>query len=169
MVAMIVAGSKAHFDPAEDAVPIAIIAAVALIGLGVFLFVQNRRSKTRAAGNRRLAQQLDGRPLVYVPYADCRLSVPDVLSAAQAHGYALTPNPAALRYEFALGAPQTAFTGNPRAAYIGHMLDGRATYELRILFEPMTLPELMVVAHSRGYTVQPSRKVYQFMRHRGRP
>jgi hypothetical protein len=97
------------------------------------------------------------------------VSVPDLLSMAQARGYALTPNPAALRYEFALGAPQTAFTGHPRAAYVAQMLDGRDSVELPVFAEPMSLPELMVVAHSRGYTVQKNDRVYEFMRYQGRP
>jgi hypothetical protein len=49
------------------------------------------------------------------------------------------------------------------------MLDGRPSFELPILFEPMSLPELMVIAHSRGYTVQKNDPVYEFMRHQGRP
>ena len=31
------------------------------------------------------------------------------------------------------------------------------------------VPELMVVAHSRGYTVQKSDRVFEFLRHQGRP
>ncbi|HET6703778.1 hypothetical protein [Amycolatopsis sp.] len=40
---------------------------------------------------------------------------------------------------------------------------------LPVYGEPMSLPELMVVAHSRGYTVQKNDRVYAFMRHQGRP
>ncbi|HEY3559786.1 MAG TPA: hypothetical protein VGL05_20090 [Kribbella sp.] len=91
------------------------------------------------------------------------------ISMAQARGYDLTPNPAAARYELVLGAPQTAFTGNPRAAYVVQMLDGRPEFELPIVGAPLSLPELMVVAHSRGYTVQKNDDRYSFMRHLRRP
>ena len=154
--------SKAQLTQAQNLVLLGVLAAVGLTALAVFLVVQSRRQKSRLARTHGLVRQLDGRPLVYVRYADCLLPVTEVLSTAQAHGYAMTPNPAALRYEFARGAPQTAFTGNPRAAYVAQMLDGRPVYHLRILFEPMSLVELMVLAHSRGYTVQPVRKYYEF-------
>lgn len=141
---------------------------VGLVAVGAILFARHRLEKNRRAAIAPVAQLLDGRPFADVSYADCPMSVPDLLSMAQARGYALTPNPAAGRYEFALGAPQTAFTGNPRAAYIAQLLDGRPDVELPILFESMSLPELMVVAHSRGYTVQKNNRVYAFVRHRGR-
>lgn len=128
-----------------------------------------RHEQIRRAAIMPVAALLDGRPLVHISYAECPLSVPDLLSMAQARGYALTPNPVASRYEFTLGATQTAFTGHPRAAGIAQLLDGRPSVELPIVYEPMSLPELMVVAHSRGYTVQKTRRSYQFMRHQGRP
>ncbi|MFG1640811.1 hypothetical protein ACGFMK_11030 [Amycolatopsis sp. NPDC049252] len=125
MVDVNVAGSKFNGSTTEYFETLGIFVALVIVGISVALFVRSRIDKRRRAGSRLLVQRLDGRPLVYVPYAECALSVPDVLSTAQAHGYALTPNPAVLRYEFARGAPQTAFTGNPRAAYVAQMLDGR--------------------------------------------
>lgn len=126
--------SKAQLTQAQNLVLLCVLAAVGLTAVAVFLVVQNRRQKSRLARTQGLVRQLDGRPLVYVRYADCLLPVPEVLSTAQAHGYAMTPNPRALRYEFTRGAPQTAFTGNPRAAYIAQMLDGRAVFHLCVEF-----------------------------------
>ncbi|MGW4061004.1 hypothetical protein ACWEGE_22165 [Amycolatopsis sp. NPDC004747] len=167
MSELIIAGSKFTGSDAEYFGTLAILAAVALTAIGVFLFVKNRLEKTRRAGVQRLVQQLDGRPLVHVPYADCRLAVPDVLSTAQARGYAMAPNGAALRYEFTLGAPQTAFAGNPLLQEVAAHLDGRPSYRMRVFSTSLTLAELMVLAHSRGYTVQQNQKVYEFVRHRG--
>ncbi|MGW3962026.1 hypothetical protein ACWED2_19540 [Amycolatopsis sp. NPDC005003] len=166
---LVIAGSKFTGSDAEYFGTLAITAAIALIALGVFFFVKNKLEKTRRARIQRLVQQLDGRPLVYVPYADCLLTVPDVLSSAQARGYAMTPNGAALRYEFMLGAPQTAFGGNPLLREVAAYLDGRPSYRMRVFSTSLTLAELMVLAHSRGYTVQQNRKFYDFVRHQGRP
>ncbi|MFJ7211538.1 hypothetical protein [Amycolatopsis sp. NPDC098790] len=166
---LIIAGSQFRGSRTELYLIVGSFVVVGLTAAGVFLFVRGRLEKNRRAGIASIAQLLDGRPFACISYAECPLSVPDLLSMAQARGYALTPNPAASRYEFVLGAPQTAFTGHPRAAYIAHMLDGRPDLELPIVFEPMSLPELMVVAHSRGYTVQKSDRVYAFMRHQERP
>ncbi|MEU0530125.1 hypothetical protein [Amycolatopsis tolypomycina] len=145
------------------------LAAAVVVGVVLFLALNKHRETDRRAGILPVAQLLDGRPVVHISYAECPMSVPDLLSMAQARGYALTPNPAAGRYELVRGAPQTAFTGNPRAAYIAQVLDGRPEVEPPVYAEPMSLPELMVVAHSRGYTVQKNDRVYAFMRHQGRP
>ncbi|MCR6481261.1 hypothetical protein M8542_00360 [Amycolatopsis sp. OK19-0408] len=163
------AGSQYRGSFTEMMVIIGSFVGLIVVGLVVFLVVNGKVTKGRQAGIAPVAQLLDGRPFAVLSYAESPMSVPDLLSMAQARGYAFTPNPAALRYEFTRGAPQTAFTGNPRAPYVAQLLDGRDTVELQILYEPMFLPELMVVAHRRGYTVQPGRKVYQFMRHQGRP
>ncbi|HET6703781.1 hypothetical protein [Amycolatopsis sp.] len=166
---LIIAGSKFTGSDAEYFGTLAILVAIVLTAIGVFLFVKNRLEKARRARIQRLVQQLDGRPLVYVPYADCQLTVPDVLSSAQARGYAMTPNGSALRYEFTLGAPQTAFAGNPLLREVAAHLDGRPSYRRRIFSTSLTLVELMVLAHSRGYTVQQNQKFYEFARHQGRP
>ncbi|WP_206789363.1 hypothetical protein [Amycolatopsis sp. MtRt-6] len=166
---LIVAGSKFTGSDAEYFGTLAVLVAIVLTAIGVFLFVKNRLEKTRRARIQWLVQQLDGRPLVYVPYADCRLTVPDVLSSAQARGYAMTPNGQALRYEFTLGAPQTAFAGSPLLREVAVQLDGRPSYRMRVFSTSLTLPELMVLAHSQGYTVQQNQKFYEFVRHQGRP
>lgn len=49
------------------------------------------------------------------------------------------------------------------------MLDGRPLYRLAAAFEELSLPELMVLAHSRGYTVQLNQRYYEFVRYPGRP
>jgi hypothetical protein len=161
------AGSQASFDPAEDLVIIGTLGVIILVAAGVFLFVERNKEKTRRGRIQHLVQQLDGRPLVQVPYVDCQLTIPEVLSTAQAHGYAMAPNPAASRYEFARGAPQTAFTGNPLLQEVAAQLDGRSSYQMRVFYTSLSLVELMVLAHSRGYTVQRNGRNYEFMRHPG--
>jgi hypothetical protein len=161
------AGSQASFDPAEDLVIIGTLGVIILVAAGVFLFVQRSKEKTRRGRIQHLVQQLDGRPLVQVPYVDCQLTIPDVLGTAQAHGYAMAPNPAASRYEFARGAPQTAFTGNPLLQEVAAQLDGRSSYRIRVFYTSLSLVELMVLAHSRGYTVQRNGRNYEFRRHQG--
>ncbi|MEV4142902.1 hypothetical protein AB0J40_04495 [Amycolatopsis sp. NPDC049691] len=164
-VEVIVAGSRFKGSQAEMLGTAGTLAAIFLVAAVVFIFVHNKREKTRRERIRRLVQQLDGRPLVYVPYRDCLLTVPDVLSTAQAHGYAMAPDPAASRYEFARGAPQTAFTGNPLLREVAAHLDGRPRHRMAVFYTSLSLVELMVLAHSRGYTVQRNGRNYEFMRH----
>jgi hypothetical protein len=167
VTALNLAGSRANLNPAENLVVIGTLGVIILMAAGVFLFVERSRVKTRRGRIQHLVQQLDGRPLVQVPYVDCQLSITDVLSTAQAHGYAMAPNPAASRYEFARGAPQTAFTGNPLLQEVAVQLDGRSSYQIRAFYTSLSLVELMVLAHSRGYTVQRNGRNYEFLRHQG--
>ena len=94
---MNLAGSKFNGSNAEYFGTLAVFGAIVLTAVGVYLFVKSRQKKARI---QHLAQRLDGRPLVYVSYAECGLPAPDVRSTAQARGYAMAPNGAALRYEF---------------------------------------------------------------------
>lgn len=169
MTALNSASSQATFDSPADFVVVGVLVVLIAVGAGVFLFVKRGQEKTRRTRILHLAGRLDGRQLVHVSYADCPLAVPDVLSTAQARGYAMAPNPAASRYEFARGAPQTAFAGSPLLQEVAAHLDGRPTYQLRAFSTSLSLVELMVLAHSRGYTVQRNGRNYEFMRHQGRP
>ncbi|NBH06240.1 hypothetical protein [Amycolatopsis sp. SID8362] len=95
------AGSKFNGSDAEYFGTLAVVGGIVLVVLAVVLVVKRRLEKNRRTAVQQLTRQLDGRPIVYVPYADCPLPVPQVSSTAHARGYAMTPNPTALRYEFA--------------------------------------------------------------------
>lgn len=98
------AGSKFNGSDAEYFGTLAVVVGLVLAAVAVGLVVKSRLEKNRRDAVQQLVRQLDGRPLVYVPYADCPLPVPQVASTAYTRGYAMTPNPAALRYEFAYAA-----------------------------------------------------------------
>lgn len=101
MIALNLAGSKFNGTDAEYFGTLAVVGGIVLLVLAVVLVVKRRLDKNRRNAVQQLTRQLDGRPIVYMPYADCPLPVPQVSSTAHARGYAMTPNAAALWYEFA--------------------------------------------------------------------